>query len=256
MIHITVNIPAFSSTMGISANLNEEFKVQGISNFLTSFFGFPTYFINCTSIYFNKSGGTTKWHSVLCGFFLLGLIFIGPMSRQFLPYILLAFIPIYIGGYFLITNLVDHIRIASFSDLSIILLSTIVGYFNPIFGLIAGCILQVIIVAIVNHSFVQKENAVDDFYKTVKPNFKVIKIDFMGCFLNKEKFKNILKLDDNFYNTISSNMSIMIDLRYCQYMDYEANDILLNATREMKRNVLVVGNPINFYKHRFENIHI
>ncbi|WUR02633.1 putative sulfate transporter [Vairimorpha necatrix] len=245
MIHITVNIPSFSSCMKINSNINREFKVQGIANIFTGLFGYPTYFINCTSIYFNKSGGTTKMHSLLSGLFLIGLIFIGPMSRQILPRILLAFIPVYMGGAFVISNLLEHIFVASYIDISIILLSTIIGIYNPILGLICGSLYQLLIFYISLKISNNEYEELNEYYKKIQKNYKMVKIDFPACFINKEKLKKNLKIESN---------KILIDMRNCQYIDYEGNEMILEIIRNMEGEVLMIGDPINLYKEKFRSV--
>lgn len=40
MIHITVNVPGFSSVMNIRSNINDDFKAQGFANLAAGIFGF------------------------------------------------------------------------------------------------------------------------------------------------------------------------------------------------------------------------
>ncbi|EEQ81840.1 hypothetical protein NCER_101568 [Vairimorpha ceranae BRL01] len=244
MIHITVNVPGFSSIMNIPADLNEEFKTQGISNFLTAFFGYPTYFINCTSIYFNKAGGTSRIHAILGGLSLTGLFYIGPLSRKFLPNILLALIPVYIGGSFVLSNFLELIPETSYIDLFIIVLSLVVGYFNPIFGIIMGSLVHCLIICIGYKMWVyNKKEDSGIYYNDVQKTYKIVKIDFIAFFLTYDKLRKILQVD---------GPKILIDLRECPYIDYEGNDIICKRISEYSCEVLIIGHPYNLYTNMFK----
>lgn len=146
LIHITVNIPIFCNIMNINANINKEFKVQAYGNLISAFFGYPTYFINCHSFFFNKSGGTSKLYSISAGLSLVFMLYFGPKARNILPCILLAFIPMYIGFSFIFSNFIIFLNILPYHQLFIILISAIVGYFfNTLGGLIVGIIVSIVI---------------------------------------------------------------------------------------------------------------
>lgn len=145
LIHITVNVPGFSTLMNVSINLSDEFKTQSYGNLITAFLGYPSYFINCTSYIFNKSGGTSKFYSITAGFSMILMLYLGPKARIILPRILLAFIPMYFGICFVMSNFVEQIGQLPISDLVIIIVSCIMGFFvNAFSGLLVGTFLSML----------------------------------------------------------------------------------------------------------------
>lgn len=148
--------------MNIPVNLNDEFKTQSYGNLITAFLGYPSYFINCTSYVFNKSGGTSKFYSITAGFSMILMLYLGPKARIILPRILLAFIPMYFGVCFVMSNFVEQIGQIPISDLFIIAVSCITGIFvNAFSGLLVGSLLSMIINYINNKPLYPINNTVD-----------------------------------------------------------------------------------------------
>ncbi|KAK6089193.1 hypothetical protein P3W45_001820 [Vairimorpha bombi] len=243
MIHITVNVPGFSAIMNLPVNINDEFKTQGYANLISAILGFPTYFINCTSVYFNKSGGTSKFHSLLGGVLLTGLIYIGPKARAVLPRILLAFIPVYIGGAFIISNIIDNIGCVSTMDMSIIIISCIIGYIiSPVMGLILGSSLNALIILYSYNNWLgtcNEEGSV--YYNEVQKAYKVVKIDFIAFFMNLNMLRKRLDVKGE---------KILIDMRQCPYIDAESNNILSEYIDKCEGDVFIIGRPVNLYTKR------
>lgn len=146
LIHITVNVPGFSSLMNVPVDLSDEFKTQSYGNCITAFLGYPSYFINCTSYIFNKSGGTTKFYSITAGLSMIFMLYLGPKARIILPRILLAFIPMYFGVCFVMSNFVEKIGQLPILDIFVIIVSCITGLFiNAFSGLLVGTFLSMLI---------------------------------------------------------------------------------------------------------------
>jgi SulP family sulfate permease len=238
LIHITVNIPCFLNEMKIEGDINSEFKAQGLSNLITAFLGYPTYFICSTSIFFNRSGGTKKIFSILGGFSLIPIVFIGPKVREYLPCILLSFIPIYIGGCFILSNLLCYIRLVSYLDLSVILISALFGVFsNPVTGLLVGSSLNAFIMAYYYSVKTKKLKS-----PIITDNRQVIKIDYMSYFMTIDMLKKDLNIRSG---------GVLIDLNDCKYLDFESNVILKDYVSDFNGNVLISGTPLNMYTKEF-----
>ncbi|KAF9760585.1 hypothetical protein NGRA_3104 [Nosema granulosis] len=241
LIHITVNVPGFVNEMKIQSDINHEFKTQGIANLATAFTGYPSYFICSSSIFFNKSGGTKKIHAIIGGFALIPLVFVGPKSREFLPCILLSFIPIYIGGCFIISNFISLLTQISMLDLAVILVSTLVGFFvDPVMGLLAGSSINAFIV-LYYYSVGLRTKAE---LASVDQDYEVIKIEFLSYFMTTEILKDRLSINKG---------NVLIDLTNCKYFDLESNSILENYISNFEGNIRISGTPINLYTHKFKD---
>lgn len=240
LIHITVNIPGFVNEMNIKSDINQEFRTQGIANLATAFTGYPSYFICSSSIFFNKSGGTKKIHAIIGGFALIPLIYIGPKSREYLPCILLSFIPMYIGGFFIISNFISQIRNISYLDLSVIVISAVIGYFNPVVGLVVGSSVNAFIVLYYYNKGIESKVPLG----SVDKQYEVIKIDFLSYFMTSEILKKRLAVNSG---------NVLVDLNGCKYFDMDSNNILESFISKFDGKVRISGAPANLYTHKFKD---
>lgn len=247
LIHIAVNVPSFAESMGIESNINDELGTQSIGGLVSGFFGYPTYFICSTSIYFNKSGGRSRVHSIVGGLALCLLLFIGSAVRCILPTVLIAAIPTFIGLSFLYSYLYRPMFELSYTDLVVLLASAAMSWVTmPVYGLVLGIVINSFHILLSYSKFVSEERSVDRAeHMFGNEVYTVVRIDFPVFFGTVEKFKE--KVEGLFG-------SVVFDLRNCGYVDANGNSILKGVLDEIAaagHQALILGHPSNLYTHLF-----
>ncbi|KAM0673850.1 hypothetical protein GVAV_002688 [Gurleya vavrai] len=240
LIHLPINLPAYSLETNLSCNFNKELKAQSISNFFSAFAFSPTYFVCSNSIFFRRSGGTNKIHSILLGFAIISLFFYGTKLKSLFPCFVLAMFPFFIGINICYSAFYKCLNSCSKIDYFFILLTSAACLITSmekgiLFGTFLNCFY---FLKIYYKSFSKKQNY-NEIYE------KHIKVDYILCFLTLNKFENEIINLDNY-------KKILIDLRECHYIDWLARDFLIDCDKK-KGNFEIIGSPEGFYKENFDN---
>ena len=86
LIHVPINIPAFSVSSGIDANMNVELKAHGYSNTIAGIFGgLQNYLCYTNSVLYYKTGGGGKIASLIISFLTGALFIFGPEAASYIP---------------------------------------------------------------------------------------------------------------------------------------------------------------------------
>ncbi|ADM11981.1 sulfate permease-like protein [Encephalitozoon intestinalis ATCC 50506] len=252
LVHIAVNVPSFAETFGINADLNKELGVQSIGNIVSAFFGYPTYFICSTSIYFNKSGGRSRIHSFVGAIAMSSLLVIGGPIRERIPTILSGTIPMFIGFGFLYSYLWTPILKLSWVDLLTLVMSSVVSWFlTPIFGLVFGMLFNSFFV-LWSHLFTTKVfhsklgETIRISRETTEEMYRVVDLGPLTSFGNLSESVKAMK--------VLCKENVLFDLRSCMYFGANANMALeevAGAIEENGNQVLMIGSPQNLYTHLF-----
>lgn len=132
LIHLPINLPVYSLETKIATDFTKELKTQSIANFATAFLFSPTYFVCSNSIFFRRSGGTTKVHTVLLGFSIILLFLYGTKLKSYLPCFVLAMFPFFIGINICYSAFYKSFLTCTITDYAICLITTVVCYFTSI----------------------------------------------------------------------------------------------------------------------------
>ncbi|CAD26358.1 similarity to HYPOTHETICAL INTEGRAL MEMBRANE PROTEIN YG35_yeast [Encephalitozoon cuniculi GB-M1] len=257
LVHIAVNIPSFVESLGMkAADLNKELGVQSIGNAASAFLGYPTYFICSTSIYFNKSGGRTRIHSLAGVAAISSLLVIGKPIRESIPVILSATIPMFIGFGFLYSYLWLPMFKLSWMDLLTLVTSALVSwYLTPICGLVFGIALNSFYIIVQRLS-----TRLGDAKAELEPNETVGLPDGMG---RKETYRVVDVAPMVLFGDLCESAkamkglykeNILFDLRRCGHFGANANMALEDMIETIAGNgykTLIVGSPTNLYTHLF-----
>lgn len=257
LVHIAVNIPSFTESFGLKADLNRELGVQSIGNIVSAFFGYPTYFICSTSIYFNKSGGRSRVHSLVGAIVISSLLVVGGSIRESIPLILSGTIPMFIGFGFLYSYLWLPMFKLSWMDLVTLMLSAFVSwYITPISGLVFGVATNLIYILGSSLGTKKSEgtkiNLESD--EDVRPaneivegeTYRIVDIGSLTSFGDLDESVRTMK-------TLCRE-NILFDLRGCGHFGVNANITLEEVAGAIANNgykVLMVGSPTNLYTHLF-----
>lgn len=260
LIHIVINLPSFAESVGVRTSLDEELRTQSIGNLVSAFFGYPTYFICSTSIYFNRSGGKTRTHSIVGGLAMCSILIIGASLRSILPVVLIATMPMFIGLSLVHSYVYLPLFKLSYADFSILIISGITSRFvKPIGGLLLGTLTNSLYILSSYSSFIPEtkaelvERRKDDLelkngLKTVSfgsEMYSVVEIGFLGFFGTAGDIRKKAK---------GLNGNVMFDLRHCPHFDANANvafEEIINGIGDSGDRVLILGRPKNFYLDSF-----
>ncbi|AFN83467.1 sulfate permease-like protein [Encephalitozoon romaleae SJ-2008] len=257
LVHIAVNVPSFAESFGLKADLNKELGVQSVANIVSAFFGYPIYFICSTSIYFNKSGGRSRLHSLMGAVVISSLLVVGGRIRESIPLILSGTIPMFIGFGFLYSYLWLPIFKLSWMDLVTLMLSAFVSwYLTPISGLVFGIATNLIYILRsslgTNKSEGTKVNL--ELNENVKSSneivegeaYRIVDISSLTSFGDLNESVRTMK--------VLCRENILFDLRGCGHFGVNANIALEEVAEAIVNNgykVLIVGSPTNLYTHLF-----
>ncbi|KAM0673851.1 hypothetical protein GVAV_002689 [Gurleya vavrai] len=240
LIHLPINLPVYSIETKIPTNFQKELKTQSIANFFTAFCFSPTYFICSNSIFFRRSGGTKKIHSLAYGFLILIVFYYGTTIRSYIPCICLAMFPFFFGISICYSAFFKTFSQCKKIDYSIIFLTAIACYLTSMEkGILVGTFLNTI--WFMNQYLKSLKSIKHDKLKK-----EALVIDYILCFATLNKFEN------NFLK-IKKEKKIVFDMRNCFCVDWLARDFvydLLAETKEFK--IEIVGVPIGFDKKKLE----
>jgi sulfate permease, SulP family len=260
LVHLTVNVSGFAEATGVKSDLNQELKAQSIGNLVSAFLGYPTYFICSTSIYFHRSGGRTRIHSLAGALSLLLLVFFGSAIRSILPITLLATLPLFIGFSFFRSYVYLPMRRMSLMDSAILLVSMGVSILlSPSLGLFFGIFLSsVYFIYIYSKRLLSGrirsegpaqelgvEGHKDSLPRTMEIGgvvYRIVKIDYAVFFGTIERFR---------HDVAGFESNVLFDLRDCLYFDTLANFSLEEAVGRLSARgyrVCIIGEPHNLYR--------
>ncbi|KAM0677720.1 hypothetical protein BDAP_001713 [Binucleata daphniae] len=145
LIHLPINLPVYSLETKIQTDFTKELKTQSVANFVTAFLFSPTYFVCSNSIFFRRSGGTTKPHTILLGFSIVVLFFYGTTLKSYLPCVVLAMFPFFIGINICYSAFYKSYFACTKTDYAICLVTTAVCYLTSIEkGIFVGTFLNTV----------------------------------------------------------------------------------------------------------------
>ncbi|EPR77946.1 Sulfate transporter family protein [Spraguea lophii 42_110] len=233
MIHITINLPSFSSKTKVPYDFSRELKTQSYSNVISSIFGGYGYFIASYSVLFTKSGGT-KLSGVILGICLPIIPICGPMLKGFVPIIVLSALPTLMGIYFLIPILYSFFECTIF-EYSIIVITLAASFFTdlPLVGLLSGTFCCFFL---------------HFLFSMKKP--KNVKLDINAPvfrFNTSLTFLNINSLIDSIKNNTQD--IIVIDLLHCSYIDWNARNKIVSIINDSETNIILIGRPRSFLNY-------
>lgn len=108
LIHVPINIPAFSISMDIDTDMNAELIAHGYSNFAAGMFGaLPNYMTYSSSLLYAKSNGGGKIGSLLVSFFTFVFFLFGPEIATFIPRCMAGTLLLHIGLDLVLEGVVD-----------------------------------------------------------------------------------------------------------------------------------------------------
>lgn len=98
LIHVPVNIPAFSISMDLDTDMNAELIAHGYSNAAAGLFGgLPNYMTYSNSLLYAKSKGGGRISSLLVAFFTFIFFLFGPEIAAFIPRCMAGTLLLHIG---------------------------------------------------------------------------------------------------------------------------------------------------------------
>ncbi|AFM98750.1 sulfate permease-like protein [Encephalitozoon hellem ATCC 50504] len=257
LVHIAVNVPSFAETFGMKVDLNKELGAQAVGNIVSAFLGYPTYFICSTSIYFNKSGGRSRVHSLVGAVVISSLLAIGRPIRESIPLILSGTIPMFIGFGFLYSYLWLPMFKLSWMDLLTLVMSALVSwYITPISGLLFGMVINLAyILGFSLRTSKSDSTRISLELKDVKSTSEVVE----GEVYRTVDLSSLISFGDINESVKAMKThcreNILFDLRGCGHLGVNANIALEEVAEAIVSNgykVLMVGNPSNLYTHLFK----
>ncbi|KAM0688473.1 hypothetical protein COBT_000270 [Conglomerata obtusa] len=236
-IHLPINLPTFSLETGVSTDFTKELRTQSIANLFTAFCFSPSYFICSASIFFRKSGGTGKIHSVILAFSILLLFFYSTKAKSYIPCFVLAMFPFFIGLNICYSAFYKSIKNCSRLDYLILIATAIVCYrFSSIIGILFGITLNSIwFVKQYLDSLRQNPQ-----YATITGE-QVITINYILCFITIDKLEKSI-------SDIDYNKNVIIDLRNCYCVDWLGKEYIykiIENFNNVKKEMIGVPKGIN-----------
>lgn len=259
LVHIAVNVPSFAESLGVPADLDRELGAQSLGNVVSAFLGYPTYFICSTSIYFNKSGGRSRIHSMVGVLAISSLLVVGGPVREVIPVILSGTIPMFIGFGFLYSYLWGPMLRLSLIDIVTLLMSALASwYLTPVCGLVVGMAIDTFY-ALVSHleGIIRpghgKEghgelDGTPDSSSTMIGG-ETYRVADVSCLMSLGNIVRPLDMAGE-----HPRQNLLLDLRRCRYLGVNANmalEKMANAASDDGWKVAMIGTPRNLYIHLF-----
>lgn len=110
LIHVPINIPAFSLSSGIDVDMNEELVAHGYSNITVGIFaGLQNYMAYTQSVLYDKSGGRGKASGFLVSAATGVLFFVGPSIASYIPRCMAGSLLLHVGVDLFLEGVYDSI---------------------------------------------------------------------------------------------------------------------------------------------------
>lgn len=249
MIHIIVNLPAFKISTGKDVDFSREVAAQGFSNIFTLI---PSYFVVSYSIAAFRSGGSSKYLSIIAGVLMSFLAIFGVVINGVTPKFVLSLIPGIMFVFFLQISFYETLYTASIFEylLSVIIFIIIKKSGHYIVGMIVGFSLYVILFScFALHSYLTARNLElrkNEPQIIENSRIGVIKIGKILWFESASRFIADL-------SKIENCKTVILDCRDCAAIDWTCQDLIAHAC-EKYQNVIILGHPLNFKLSRFDKI--
>lgn len=255
LIHININLFPYQLVTGTEINISAEWRTQSIANMFNVFTGFPSYFVSSSSIFFYKSGGKSRLSTIIGSLAPITVGLCIPYISNYIPNILSSIIICYIGILFVHSYFISILSYVSKFDLMVILFSVVL---SQLLNILTGIVLSIAIVTI----YIIKQYYLEVLQRDSRPDIqatssllddesssKVIKVEYIICFMTINKLKNDLK---------NVKKEVTLDLSRCPYIDMNGNMFLYDFADTVER-IRIIGRPMNFYETLFSrknNIHL
>lgn len=237
-----VNIPAFSSLIGLDVDMNRELLFTSIASLFSSISFYPSAF-NCSgSVFFYVCGGKSRIHGLISGIFMISIFFTLHYIVPVTPTFVVSLITQYIGIGFILEYGIGFMKLSKLDKLNVATL-LILGFAGAetlsIIGL--GLLINGIVTFGICKSFKSP------IQRTVSEDKIVISVRNRCDFTNISK---IIKHDDR---------KIILDLSECLYVDMTANYELNILHEKIKDRLIIKGKPFNLKltsHHNFEGLEV
>eukprot|EP00548_Thalassiothrix_antarctica_P019269 CAMPEP_0194192520 /NCGR_PEP_ID=MMETSP0154-20130528/70988_1 /TAXON_ID=1049557 /ORGANISM="Thalassiothrix antarctica, Strain L6-D1" /LENGTH=129 /DNA_ID=CAMNT_0038916023 /DNA_START=1 /DNA_END=387 /DNA_ORIENTATION=+ len=98
LIHVPINIPAYSLSSNTEVDMNVELVAHGYSNLLSGFFGgLQNYMAYTQSVLYHKSGGTGKVSGIVVAIVTVLLFVFGPTITSYIPRCMAGALLLHVG---------------------------------------------------------------------------------------------------------------------------------------------------------------
>lgn len=241
MIHLPINLPVYVFSTNSSANFNNEMKVQSIGNFFGAFCFSPVYFVCSNSIFFKRSGATSRFHGIALGLFTLLLFYYGTLIKSYIPFIFLAYFPFFIGISICYSTILEMKKGKKFDNLVIIITIVICTFDQMVTGLIIGIVLNMV-------WFIKQYIASLKIRNNAQPQegINYASVDYILFFATINKFKRSI-------SNLNKNKRMVIDLRGCYCFDWLGRDTFCEEILMLKKEnrISLIGLPQDEFLQKF-----
>ena len=165
LLHVPINVPAFSRSTNQPFSMKHELRLHGISNLLTGiFFACPNYLVYSNSVLFKRAGASTRIDGLLLAVFTCSALFFGSSFLNFCPRFVIISLVLYLGIDLIVVGLLQSFYQSRLIEF--ILMHTI-AYSMMLFGFTEGVVVGLLLTLVLVFYDVSKISIVDQSTATL-----------------------------------------------------------------------------------------